>query len=215
MSAKCAKANRLGILRGKNKVIAQHFVDENGLLQYNKNMKNDTKKTKLQKHLTRQLVVSVVFTLLLPIGVVLTVLGATGKDDGGALYTAMMSIGIIFMVFGFYGSPIAWVRYAPQKKYARIIDAIKREGFRDANEIANHLSMQPIEVVGAIRTCIDKQYLTDYTIEDTTILPINNRPDDLGMYTIQCPYCGGITKTSNNLQVRCEYCGRMLDVKKK
>lgn len=205
----------VGILRGKNKVIAQHFVDENGLLQYNKNMKNDTKKTKLQKHLTRQLVVSVVFTLLLPIGVVLTVLGATGKDEGGALYTAMMSIGIIFMVFGFYGSPIAWVRYAPQKKYARIIDAIKREGFRDANEIANHLSMQPIEVVGAIRTCIDKQYLTDYTIEDTTILPINNRPDDLGMYTIQCPYCGGITKTSNNLQVRCEYCGRMLDVKKK
>lgn len=205
----------VGILRGKNKVIAQHFVDENGLLQYNKNMKNDTKKTKLQKHLTRQLVVSVVFTLLLPIGVVLTVLGATGKDDGGALYTAMMSIGIIFMVLGFYGSPIAWVRYAPQKKYARIIDAIKREGFRDANEIANHLSMQPIEVVGAIRTCIDKQYLTDYTIEDTTILPINNRPDDLGMYTIQCPYCGGITKTSNNLQVRCEYCGRMLDVEKK
>lgn len=205
----------VGILRGKNKVIAQHFVDENGLLQYNKNMKNDTKKTKLQKHLTRQLVVSVVFTLLLPIGVVLTVLGATGKDDGGALYTAMMSIGIIFMVFGFYGSPIAWVRYAPQKKYARIIDAIKREGFRDANEIANHLSMQPIEVVGAIRTCIDKQYLTDYTIEDTTILPINNRPDDLGMYTIQCPYCGGITKTSNNLQVTCEYCGRMLDVEKK
>lgn len=205
----------VGILRGKNKVIAQHFVDENGLLQYNKNMKNDTKKTKLQKHLTRQLAVSVVFTLLLPIGVVLTVLGATGKDEGGALYTAMMSIGIIFMVLGFYGSPIAWVRYAPQKKYARIIDAIKREGFRDANEIANHLSMQPIEVVGAIRTCIDKQYLTDYTIEDTTILPINNRPDDLGMYTIQCPYCGGITKTSNNLQVRCEYCGRMLDVKKK
>lgn len=97
----------VGILRGKNKVIAQHFVDENGLLQYNKNMKNDTKKTKLQKHLTRQLVVSVVFTLLLPIGVVLTVLGATGKDEGGALYTAMMSIGIIFMVFGFYGSPIA------------------------------------------------------------------------------------------------------------
>ncbi len=205
----------VGILRGKNKAITQHFVDENGLLQYNKNMKNNTKKTKLQKHLTRQLVVSVVFTLLLPIGVVLTVLGARGKDDGGALYTAMMSIGIIFMVLGFYGSPIAWVRYAPQKKYARIIDAIKREGFRDANEIANHLSMQPIEVVGAIRTCIDKQYLTDYTIDGNTVLPINNRPDDLGMYTIQCPYCGGITKTSNNLQVRCEYCGRMLDVEKK
>ena len=31
----------------------------------------------------------------------------------------------------------------------------------------------------------------------------------------QCPYCGGITQTSNNLQVKCEYCGRMIDVEKK
>ena len=134
---------------------------------------------------------------------------------GGAIFTAIMAIGIVFVVLGFYGSPIAWVRYAPQKKYARIIDAIKREGFRDTTEIANHLSMQPNEVIDAVRVCIDKQYLCDYTIEDTKILPLNNRPDDIGTYTVQCPYCGGITQTSNNLQVKCDYCGRMIDVKKK
>lgn len=110
---------------------------------------------------------------------------------------------------------MSWVSYAPKKKYARVIDAIKREGFRDATEIANHLSMQPNEVIDAVRVCIDKQYLTNYTIEENKIIPLNNRPDDLGLYTVQCPYCGGITQTSNNLQVKCEYCGRMIDVEKK
>lgn len=176
-------------------------------------MKNE--KSKLQKNLTKQLVLSITLTVMLPLGIAMTIVGATRKEEGGALFTAIMAIGIVFVVLGFYGSPMAWVRYAPQKRYARIIDAIKREGFRDATEIANHLSMQPNEVIDAVRVCIDKQYLCDYTIEDTKILPLNNRPDDIGVYTVQCPYCGGITQTSNNLQVKCEYCGRMIDVEKK
>lgn len=189
------------------------LLDEISRLQYNKIMKNE--KSKLQKNLTKQLVLSIALTVMLPLGIAMTIVGATRKEEGGALFTAIMAIGIVFVVLGFYGSPIAWVRYAPQKRYARIIDAIKREGFRDATEIANHLSMQPNEVIDAVRVCIDKQYLCDYTIEDTKILPLNNRPDDIGVYTVQCPYCGGITQTSNNLQVKCEYCGRMIDVEKK
>lgn len=189
------------------------LLDEILRLQYNKLMKNE--KSKLQKNLTKQLVLSIALTVMFPLGIAMTVVGATRKEEGGAIFTAIMAIGIVFVVLGFYGSPIAWVRYAPQKKYARIIDAIKREGFRDTTEIANHLSMQPNEVIDAVRVCIDKQYLCDYTIEDTKILPLNNRPDDIGTYTVQCPYCGGITQTSNNLQVKCDYCGRMIDVKKK
>lgn len=189
------------------------LLDEILRLQYNKIMKNE--KSKLQKNLTKQLVLSITLTVMLPLGIAMTIVGATRKEEGGALFTAIMAIGIVFVVLGFYGSPMAWVRYAPQKRYARIIDAIKREGFRDATEIANHLSMQPNEVIDAVRVCIDKQYLCDYTIEDTKILPLNNRPDDIGVYTVQCPYCGGITRTSNNLQVKCEYCGRMIDVEKK
>ncbi len=176
-------------------------------------MKND--KTKLQKSLARQLALSIILTIMFPLGIAMTVVGATSKEEGGAAFTAIMVIGIIFVVLGFYGAPMSWVRYAPQKRYTRIIDSIKREGFRDTDEIANHLSMQPKEVVEAVRVCIDKQFLTDYTIDGTKIVPLNNRPDDIGTYTVQCPYCGGITQTSNNLQVKCQYCGRMLDVDKK
>lgn len=175
-------------------------------------MKNE--KSRLQKDLAKQLVLSIVLTVMLPLGVVLTVVGAIQMEKG-ALFTAIMAIGIVFVVLGFYGSPIAWSRYSPKKKYPRIIDAIEREGFRDTTEIANHLSMPQKDVVEAVRVCVDKQYLCNYTIDGTKILPINNRPDDIGVYTVRCPYCGGITQTSNNLQVKCEYCGRMLDVKKK
>lgn len=178
-------------------------------------MKDKNKTTKLQRNLTRQLLISIILTVMFPLGIAMTIVGATRKEEGGALFTAIMAIGIVFVVLGFYGSPMAWIRYASQKKYSRVIDAIKREGFRDATEIANHLSMQPNEVIEAVRVCIEKQYLTDYTIEENKIIPLNNRPDDLGVYTVQCPYCGGITQTSNNLQVKCQYCGRMIDVEKK
>lgn len=201
------------LLQKRLQAIFRLLLDEILRLQYNILMKNE--KSKLQKNLTKQLALSIVLTIMLPLGIAMTIIGATRKEEGGAIFTAIMAIGIVFVVLGFYGSPMAWVRYAPQKRYARIIDAIKREGFRDTTEIANHLSMQPNDVIDAVRVCIDKQYLCDYTIEDTKILPLNNRPDDIGTYTVQCPYCGGITETSNNLQVKCSYCGRMIDVEKK
>lgn len=178
-------------------------------------MENNKEINKLQKNLSLRLLISIILTVMFPLGIAMTVIGATRKEDGGVVFTAIMAIGIVFVVLGFYGAPMSWVSYAPKKKYARVIDAIKREGFRDATEIANHLSMQPNEVIDAVRVCIDKQYLTNYTIEENKIIPLNNRPDDLGLYTVQCPYCGGITQTSNNLQVKCEYCGRMIDVEKK
>ena len=170
--------------------------------------------SKLKKAQNKLLAVAIFLTIGFPIGIVLIVLGAKNMD-AGALYKAMLGIGIALVVLGFYGAPIAWVKYGPQKKYDRIIDAIKREGFRNVNEIANHLSMQPKDVQDAVRVCIDKQYLLGYTIDEDTIVPLNNRPDDLGMYTVECPYCGGITQTSNNLQVKCDFCGRMIDVERK
>lgn len=168
----------------------------------------------LKKALGGQLALAIFLTIGLPVGIVLIIIGATNKDASVG-YKVMLGIGIALVVLGFYGSPMAWVKYGPQKKYARIIDAIKREGFRDINEIANHLSMQPQDVQDAVRVCIEKQYLTGYTIDDTKIVPLNDRPDDLGVYTVECPYCGGITETSNNLQVKCQFCGRMIDVEKK
>lgn len=168
----------------------------------------------LKKALGGQLALSILLTLGLPVGIVFIIIGAINMD-ANVVYKVMLGIGITLAVLGFYGSPIAWVKYGPQKKYPRVIDAIKFEGFRDTGEIANHLSMQPKDVQDAVRVCIDKQYLTGYTIEDTKIIPLNNRPDDLGVYTVECPYCGGITQTSNNLQVKCEFCGRMIDVERK
>lgn len=175
-------------------------------------MKNQPK---LQKHLRFQLALSCLLSVMLPCGIAMIIVGATNKANGGALYTAILAIGIVFVVLGFYGAPISWVRYFPQAKYVRIIDCITREGFRDATDIANHLSMQPDEVIEAVRTCISKQYLTGYTIDDSNILPLNNRIEDIGVYTVRCPHCGGTTETSNNLQVKCRYCGQMIDVKKK
>lgn len=134
-------------------------------------MENNKEINKLQKNLSLRLLISIILTVMFPLGIAMTVIGATRKEDGGAVFTAIMAIGIVFVVLGFYGAPMSWVTYAPKKKYARIIDAIKREGFRDATEIANHLSMQPNEVIDAVRVCIDKQYLTNYTIEETKLSP--------------------------------------------
>lgn len=90
----------------------QLIVDGSRVLQYNNRMK---RQTKLQKNLNVKLLTSIILSVMLPSGIAMIIVGATNRESGGALFTAIMAIGIVFVVLGFYGAPIAWMRYFPQK----------------------------------------------------------------------------------------------------
>ncbi len=169
----------------------------------------DNVNAKLKKTLEKKLALCLLLTFLLPLGIIMTVSGALNMATS-KLHTAIMAIGVIFIVLGFYGSPVAWTKFSAQKKYIRVIVAIENEGFRDTTEIAKHLSMPQKDVVEAIRFSIEKQYLTDYTLDGTTILPLNNNCEP-SVRSVQCPHCGGITESCEK-QVKCQYCGRTIDV---
>lgn len=66
-------------------------------------MENNKEINKLQKNLSLRLLISIILTVMFPLGIAMTVIGATRKEDGGAVFTAIMAIGIVFVVLGFYG----------------------------------------------------------------------------------------------------------------
>lgn len=78
-------------------------------------MENNKEINKLQKNLSLRLLISIILTVMFPLGIAMTIVGATRNEEGGALFTAIMAIGIVFVVLGFYGAPMSWVSYAPKR----------------------------------------------------------------------------------------------------
>lgn len=169
-------------------------------------MKQDT----LKKTLTAKLIVSIILTIGFPVGIALAVVGGTRMEEG-ALFKALLGIGIVGVVLGFYGAPISWIQYGQQKKYQRIILAVTEEGFRDINDVARHLAIKPEEALEAVNFCIIKRYLKGFTVDGTQIKQFYAPKADQ-KFSIQCPFCGGVTESDNPNEVKCEFCGRIITV---
>ena len=78
----------------------------------------------LKKALGGQLALSILLTLGLPVGIVFIIIGAINMD-ANVVYKVMLGIGITLAVLGFYASPIARVKYGPQKKYQILLDYLQ------------------------------------------------------------------------------------------
>lgn len=169
-------------------------------------MKQDT----LKKNITTKLIVSIILSIGFPVGIALAVVGGTRMDEG-ALFKALLGIGIVGVVLGFYGAPVAWIQYGQQKRYQRIVVAITEEGFRDTTDIARHLAIKPEEAVEAVNFCINKRYLKGFTVNGTQIKQIYAPKADQ-KFSIQCPFCGGVNESDNPNEVKCEFCGRIITV---
>lgn len=90
----------------------------------------------VRKALRKNLILSVILTIMLPLGGAMLGVGlALGQP-------AIWAIGIAFMVCGFYGCPCAWtMAYAPTKSLSRIVSAVVEENLCTVNEIAAQLSL--------------------------------------------------------------------------
>lgn len=172
---------------------------------------DDMKKNLYDKSLSRTLAASIIFTIALPLGIVLTVVGAVNLDQS-ALFKAFLGIGIACVAVGFYGTPLAWIKYGETKKYGRIMYAITSEGLQNADDIGRHLDLKTKEVCDAVVLCIKKKYLQGYTLNGTEILPVYAKKKDR-TFALHCPYCGGITESDDPHQTTCSFCGRNVENK--
>ena len=157
------------------------------------------KNTQNQKQIG-QLILSLILSIGFVAGIPMIIVFAKTSTIG-------LITGIVLVVAGFYGSPIAWSVYADGKVTKRVTDAVLEDKLLTNTEIANHLSMSENDVKAHIEKAISNRYLTGY-IYDGVQLKTNSKKEsnNLEATTKKCSNCGGkLTKTKDGYT--CEYCG--------
>ena len=154
---------------------------------------------KLKKSITTKLVFAILLTIFFPVGIVAICMGA-GKS------TLVLILGIIGVVFGFYGAPILWINYANQKSLLRILDLILNENLYTVSDIASQIAQNENVVTQNINTLIVQGYLKGYIFKDGVLyLNTNKKQTAKNVDKIKCDSCGG-QMVFDGVKYVCEYC---------
>lgn len=163
----------------------------------------------INKAITRKLIISILFTIFLPAGIVAIIWGASNG------MTLVLVLGIVMTVLGFYGSPMLWINFGELKRLKVVLSLILVENIYSSQEIAEHLSTKVETVNDDINKLIIKGFLKGYLFKDGYLQLNRNKKqkmEDVKKY--KCPSCGGFMEY-NGIDYICEYCGNVVkDVQK-
>ena len=105
------------------------------------------------------------------------------------LQPLLMVLGILMVIFGFYGSPILFIVYGSDRQLMRIYNAITIEKLTTNKEISTQLAMTEEQVKSCIQTLVTKQYLKGYLYDGVSLK--NNEKIIMGNTKVsKCPNCG-------------------------
>jgi len=158
----------------------------------------------IDKAITKKLLMSILFTIFLPAGILAIIFGATKG------MTALLIVGIVMTVLGFYGSPILWINFGELKRLRMILNLILVENIYSAQEIAEHISSNVETVNSDINKLIIKGFLKGYLFKEGYLQLNRNKKqkmEDVKKY--KCPNCGGFMEY-NGIDYTCEYCGNVV-----
>ncbi len=144
----------------------------------------------------------IVFTALLPVGLFMTIFGAVKGQF------AVMGVGIGFLVVGFYGTPLIWVKFADAHSYKRVVSAVSKEKIYSISQIATHLNLKEKVVLEKVDVCIRREFLLGYIREGDTIRPNQNINATTTGY--KCEACGARFECPIHTQPKCPYCGTVI-----
>ncbi len=155
---------------------------------------------------------SVILLIFAIFGLFCLIVGIPTIIFGAKASGLLLALGIIMVVFGFYGSPMLFIAYGNSLTLNRIYNAIVSEKLETTADISLQLSMTEKQVNEHIQTLITKQYLQGYLF-DGQKLTINKKYINLSTSSSKCPNCGGkMTKTSDGWH--CDYCGHKVEISK-
>ncbi|MDR0831561.1 MAG: zinc ribbon domain-containing protein [Bacillales bacterium] len=151
---------------------------------------------KLEKKKRSLLIISLLFSFALPLGLFLLIFGL----NIGWLF--LWIPGIVFLVAGFYGTPLLWVGYASYFPQIRIANCILN-GILSFEQMSKNTGLKLKEVINIVQKLIN-DYLPYYLInENKTGLLINlQRQQDVAKG--RCRYCGAYLLDNST---HCTNCG--------
>lgn len=137
-------------------------------------------------------------------GIPLIVISATKSNTFGLI------VGIILVVFGFYGAPMLWISYASFKQQGRVVDAVTKENIYTVNGIATQLQLSPEQVKTHLSKAVSKNYLKGYLFDGNELKINNNKKQEKQTYQKKCENCGGNLEKNEN-GYYCPYCNAKFD----
>ncbi len=157
---------------------------------------------KINKSLKLLFAFALALSIGFPCGILGIIFGATGH------MTALLVLGIIFTVLGFYVMPILWVMYGTLRGDKGILLMIEADGLYTVFDIANQTGYAVKDVRDRINKLIKKRWLTGYAFADDELVPIGGRPTrERKSYPAKpCPQCGAQIAHDGE-KYECEYCG--------
>lgn len=90
---------------------------------------------------------AILLTIFLPLGIISIVLGASKS-------TALLIVGIICTILGFYGAPMVWMSFANNKQYGLVLRLILTENIYDLEDISSQISRNLDETKNLVLTLI-------------------------------------------------------------
>ena len=146
-----------------------------------------------------------VLTVFLPVGIVFIILGA---GNGWIMLVA----GIIMTVLGFYGSPMAWIKFGEATRYERLSLAIYRDKLLRLSDIASQIRAKDDEAENLIKTAIEKRIIEGFIFDDAKkeLKPLAAFSGEREI-VVKCPSCGATAKVKES-DPRCPYCGSAVKI---
>ncbi len=164
------------------------------------------KNKSIKKDLNNQLIFAIILSVLFVIGIPLIIFGVSSS------ITFLLVLGIIFVVLGFYGTPIIWTSYANKRQQKMIIDTIIYEHILTVSELAKQLQISEKLIRQHITTAIQKKYIVGYLFDGKT-LSLNEKTapkKKLSITKTKCPHCGGTLEPTEQ-GYHCPYCGAKME----
>ncbi len=155
--------------------------------------------SKVKKDMNVSLIVALLSSVLFVVGIPMIVVFA------GEIWV-LMALGIIFVVFGFYGGPLLWMRYASFFKLKRVVEAVMEENLTTNKEIAQQLQISEKETKSLITKAINKKYITGYLYDGETLTLNNKEKPKRKIEKHRCLNCGGKLEEQEEFW-HCPYCG--------
>lgn len=151
------------------------------------------------------LAVAIILSVLLPVGIILTIFGAKGH------MWLLMALGIVMIVGGFYGAPVCWVRFGDYTRMVRLVQAVEQQNLYTVAELSTYLSLNEKVTVGLVQSVIRAGYLTNYLFVNNERLElIKSRKQEMHGFSFKCSNCGAVVYAQAQASTaQCEYCGKV------
>lgn len=156
---------------------------------------------KIDKSINTTFAFALALSIGFPVGILCIIFGAVKG------IIALLVIGIVLVVFGFYAMPLLWVRFADKRKDKAFMLMIERDYIYTVQGLSVQTGESEQNVRARIKRLINTHYLVGYLFQDDILqLNTNKKQDERSRRTSKCNQCGAMMYF-DGLMFRCDYCG--------